>query len=242
MNELTERQIQILKAVITEYMETAEPVGSEILDKKYNLGVSPATIRNEMVYLANNGFLKQPHTSAGRSPTPKALKMYVREMMKEKDLTVAEEVAVKGKIWDHREKIERLLHESTRVLSEKTQALSVATTNNGDLYHAGFANILSQPEFFDIDVAKTVLSFIDNFELVNRIFSQVHEEEPIHILIGTELGIEYLDPCGLIFTDFHTPKIDGYIGVVGSCRLDYSSIIPTLRYVSSLIEEIGKTW
>ena len=82
MVELTERQIQILKAIIEEYIETAEPVGSQTLDKKYNLGISPATIRNEMVHLTENQFLKQPHTSAGRIPTAAGMKFYVKQLMK----------------------------------------------------------------------------------------------------------------------------------------------------------------
>ena len=92
---LTPRQIQILKAIIEEYIATALPVGSETLDKKYNLGVSPATIRNEMVRLTDMKMLQQPHTSAGRSPTPEALKYYVDELMKPHDISVTEEVAVK---------------------------------------------------------------------------------------------------------------------------------------------------
>ena len=71
---LSERQIQILKAIIEEYIATAEPVGSETLDKKYNLGISPATIRNEMVRLTTMRLLNQSHTSGGRAPTPDALK------------------------------------------------------------------------------------------------------------------------------------------------------------------------
>ena len=63
-DSLTSRQTQILKTIIDEYIETAEPVGSDALDKKYNLGVSPATIRNEMVALTKSGYLRQPHTSA----------------------------------------------------------------------------------------------------------------------------------------------------------------------------------
>ena len=99
---LTDRQAQLLKAVIEEFTATAEPVGSVTLEKKYNLGVSPATIRNEMVALTKSGFLKQPHTSAGRTPTLMALKYYVRELLKEEKLSVADEVAVKEKIWDNR--------------------------------------------------------------------------------------------------------------------------------------------
>src|SRR5512138_2781944 len=105
MVELTDRQIKILKVIIEEYMNTAEAVGSDTLDKKYNLGVSPATIRNEMVRLGDLGYLKQPHTSAGRIPTPLALKLYVTELMSPQELPVTEEVAVKERIWDHRQRL-----------------------------------------------------------------------------------------------------------------------------------------
>jgi heat-inducible transcriptional repressor len=76
MGDLTERQTQVLKAVVEEYINTARPVGSEILEKKYSLGVSPATIRNEMVILAKKKYLRQPFTSAGRVPTAVALSSY----------------------------------------------------------------------------------------------------------------------------------------------------------------------
>ena len=88
MENLTTRQIQILKAIIEEYIETAAPVGSEMLDKKYNLGISPATIRNEMVRLTSLGYLKQPHTSAGRIPTSMGMKFYVDQLMEEKALSL----------------------------------------------------------------------------------------------------------------------------------------------------------
>src|SRR3989338_3026007 len=99
---LTARQIQILKHIIDEYIETAEPVGSEALEKKYNLGISPATVRNEMAGLIQKGFLKQPHTSSGRVPTPKAMKLYVDQLMEEKSMSIAEEVKAKEEVWDSR--------------------------------------------------------------------------------------------------------------------------------------------
>src|SRR6266446_3604937 len=98
MHELTQRQVQILKALIEEYIETAEAVGSETLEKKHNLSASPATIRNEMVRLTELGYLKKPHTSAGRMPTSSGMKFYVKQLMKEKEMSVAEEVAVKERL------------------------------------------------------------------------------------------------------------------------------------------------
>jgi len=77
MIDLVARQIQILRAIIEEFIETGEPVGSETVDKKYNIGVSPATIRNEMAYLTKQGYLIKSHISAGRVPTALAMKNYL---------------------------------------------------------------------------------------------------------------------------------------------------------------------
>src|SRR5579872_2404941 len=132
MNELTQRQIQILKSLIEEYIETAEPVGSETLEKKHNLSASPATIRNEMVRLTDLGYLKKPHTSAGRIPTPVGMKFYVKQLMKEKELSVAEEVAVKEKLWDYRKEEDKFMKQMTRDLAERTKTLAVASTEDGD--------------------------------------------------------------------------------------------------------------
>lgn len=98
MYDLTQRQIEILKQIVKEYIDTANPVGSETLEKKYDVGVSPATIRNEMAAMVKKGYLAKPHTSAGRIPTSKAMRLYVNELMKEKDLSVAEEVEAKEKV------------------------------------------------------------------------------------------------------------------------------------------------
>src|SRR4030042_824607 len=134
MVELTERQAKILKSVIEEYVETAEPVGSETLEKKYSLGVSPATIRNEMAALTETGFLRQPHTSAGRVPTPTGFKIYIDRLMEEKKPSVTEEVAAKEAIWDYRHEYDRLLREATRALANPNQALAVVATKGGAGY------------------------------------------------------------------------------------------------------------
>lgn len=243
MADLTQRQLQILKSIIEEYTNTAEAVGSETLEKKYNLGFSPATIRNEMVTLTDFGFLKKPHTSAGRIPTPPALKLYVKELMKEKELSVADEVSVKERLWDYREKEDQFLKELTRSLAEKTKALALAKTNEGELYFAGFANILEMPEFFDIDVTRTLLSAIDELDSFNSIFAQSLDDQDIHILLEEELGPKLRGPYGCVFTHFETPRhLKGEVGVLGPTRLNYTQIVPTVRYFRNLISEIAEGW
>ncbi|MGB9911452.1 MAG: HrcA family transcriptional regulator [Microgenomates group bacterium] len=241
MTPLTERQIRILKALVEEYIETGEPVGSEILEKKYDLGVSPATIRNEMAKLTEAGFLRQPHTSAGRVPTKEAFKFYVDKLMEEKQLSVAEEVTAKEKVWDSRFDFDNFLDEIVKTLASQTQTLSLAVVEGGKVYHSGYANILNQPEFYDIDVTRTVLSLLDEEEEIRKIFSRCFGEGPIHLLIGDELGYKFLEPCGLVFANFDAGENRrGSLGVFGPNRLNYSQIIPFVRYFVKLIEELGR--
>ncbi len=243
MHNLTQRQIEILRSIIEEYIETADPVGSETIEKKHNLSASPATIRNEMVKLSEYGYLKKPHSSAGRIPTAAGLKFYVRELMKEKELSTVEEVALKEKVWDYRERMQRFLKESTRSLAEKTNTLAIATTNEGEIFCSGYANILEMPEFYDIDVTKNLLEALDEYASIENIFSNAHEEDGIHILIEDELGSRLQGPYGFIYTEYTTPlNVQGRIGVLGPARLRYTSIIPTVRYFGELINTSAKGW
>ncbi len=244
MHNLTQRQVEILRSIVEEYIETAEPVGSETIEKKRNISASPATIRNEMVQLSEYGYLKKPHSSAGRVPTTKGMKFYVRELMKEKELSTVEEVALKEGVWDYRDKMQRFLKEITKSLAEKTNTLAIAAVNEDNLYCSGYANILDMPEFYDIDVTKNLLEALDQYDLFKSIFdSTAGEQEDIHVLIEDELGSRLAGPYGFIFTDFKTPmNISGRIGVIGPARLNYTSIIPTVRYFGGLIESSAKGW
>jgi len=241
---LTPRQTQILKAIVEEYIATAEAVSSESLEKKYNLGVSPATIRNEMSYLSDQGFLKQPHTSAGRVPTPAGMRFFIDHLMQEKQLSVADEVATKEQVWDVRHDFDKLLHHAALALAQRTKALSIVATDSGDVYYAGVANILDMPEFFDIDVTRTVLSLLDQQTRLRQLFfDRVYGEDPVHIVFGADLGWPYFEPVGMAFTYFRIPSDRrGTLAVVGPSRLNYPYVIPTLRYFSNLITDLTRAW
>lgn len=238
MIDLTSRQVQILRAVVEEYINTAEPIGSDTIDKKYNLGVSPATIRNEMVYLTKHGYLKQPHTSAGRAPTSLAFKVYVRDLMREKDMSIAEEVSVKERMWSKRHQLGLLLQESTRMLAQRGHAISVAITDEGQTYIAGSAQLLTMPEFFDIDAMRAVLNLLDEAGTLEEIFRHASTGQPVQIIFGEELGNAALDSVGFIFTDFAAGDHHIWLGLIGSSRFDYPYIIPVLRYCRGCIMEV----
>ncbi|MGB9883400.1 MAG: hypothetical protein ACPLRN_02700 [Microgenomates group bacterium] len=240
MEDLTQRQIDILKAIIKEYTDTGNPVGSEVLEKKYKLGVSPATIRNEMVELAKKGYLKKTYFSSGRVPSAKGFRFYIKHLMKEKELTTSEEVAYKNSIWDERNETHRLLSQAAKVLSARTGLLSLVATNFGDLYYSGIANLFNQPEFLDINLSKNLFSRLDEISFWERILDDFNDlEEEIRCLLGEE---DFHDPsfdnCASVWGEFEGKKLKGIVGVVGSKRMYYDNIIPQIKYFSNLIEEI----
>mgnify|MGYP003299843337 FL=1 len=115
--QLDERKKKILQAVIRNYLETGEPVGSRTISKYTDLNLSSATIRNEMADLEELGYIVQPHTSAGRIPTDKGYRLYVDTMMTEKDRKVEE---MKEMLLEKEDKMEALLKQVARVLAQNT--------------------------------------------------------------------------------------------------------------------------
>jgi heat-inducible transcriptional repressor len=236
MIDLVARQIQILRAIIEEFIETGVPVGSETIDKKFNIGVSPATIRNEMVYLTKQGYLVKSHISSGRVPTALAMRLYINELVKEKELSVADEVGVKEKIWRYRNQMEDLLYETTRVLADKSHALGIAMNAERRLYHSGYSNLLQMPEFYDIRLTRQVLHMIEEEQLMDDIFESSRSENAVKVVFGQDLGNKDLEQVSIMFVEL--PGSHCRFGVIGSTRFDYSYVLPIMKYFKGLIESI----
>ncbi len=122
--DLDERKSKILHAIIRNYLETGEPVGSRTISKYTDLNLSSATIRNEMADLEELGYIVQPHTSAGRIPTDKAYRLYVDTMMEEKDKQIEE---LKGMVLDAEEKMDKVLKNVAKVLANNTNYATVVS-------------------------------------------------------------------------------------------------------------------
>ena len=238
MLDLTDRQQALLKAIVEEYIENAEPVGSEIIERKHNLGVSPATIRIEMSKLTDMGYLRQPHTSAGRAPTSMGMKFYISELMKEKTLPITAEVSIKEKMWHQRYKQERLIKEAVLALASRCDMLGLALDNEGQLYYAGASNILNWPEFYDIDVTRFVLGLFDENPRLQEILGSAVGSDPVHILFGEDMEFEFLRPTSFVFTKYNvTENKTGVIGVIGPARMNFSLVLPYVKYVRDLLNE-----
>ena len=115
--ELTERKRQILKVVVEDYIRSAEPVGSKTIAARMGGSVSSATIRNELADLVDLGYLEQPHTSAGRVPSPKGYRLYVNELMEQQKLSIAETEKINQSLHIKMEELDRVISQAGRAIS-----------------------------------------------------------------------------------------------------------------------------
>jgi heat-inducible transcriptional repressor len=128
--KMNERKQKVLLAIIQDYIETAEPVGSRTIAKKFNLGVSPATIRNEMADLEELGYIEQPHTSAGRVPSEQGYRYYVDYLMKDYYLTDDEEKLIRSEFARKVQDIGQIIQKTGQLLSQITHYTAMVVTPN----------------------------------------------------------------------------------------------------------------
>ncbi len=140
--DLSERKLKILQAIIADFIKTAEPVGSRTISKNYNLGISPATIRNEMSDLEELGYLTHPHTSSGRVPSEKAYRLYVNQMMNKRELTAQEKNSIAAELHSNVTELENIVQRAAHVLSEITNLTAFALTPRQEQDTLKYINLL----------------------------------------------------------------------------------------------------
>lgn len=240
---LTERQERLLLSILKEYLDTAQPVGSIELRKKYDIDASSATIRNEMVELSRLGFLEKEHISSGRKPTALAWRWFLNEALEEKMLAPSEETETKMKIFKQRFQKTRLVKEAVENVTKLTHYPSVALIDDTVLY-AGIGELLEYPEFQEIEVLQNILNVIEDYTLMNSIFTRhVDNDSKVKVLIGNELGINAFGQCSVVFAYFNLHRSEkGIISVIGPSRMNYSKVIPAIRYVVECLNEAVNGW
>ncbi|HSJ86833.1 MAG TPA: heat-inducible transcriptional repressor HrcA [Anaerolineales bacterium] len=132
MPELTERQKTLLLLIIRDYIESAQPVGSKRLAEHYHLRLSSATIRNEMGALTEMGYLRQPHTSAGRVPTEEGYRFFVSQMMNQAELSPSMQATISHQFYQARPGVEQWMTLAASILAHQSQAVSVVTAPHAE--------------------------------------------------------------------------------------------------------------
>ena len=341
--ELNERKRKILNTIINEYISSAEPIGSRHISKHANLGLSSATIRNEMADLEEMGYLEQPHTSAGRIPSDKGYRFYVNELMggyeaTQQDIDIlATAMAVKvGQLDKAIKQVSMLLSQMTNYTAflmtpemkhgaiktieliqiDQTSILIVLVTNEGimknkrviipkgvdaelipeissmlksklaglsldeidvkkindlknalgengemlfpivefiseiiddiqketEVYLSGVSNILSFPEYRDIDKAKKFIEFLDDKNSITKVISDSsddNDDRVVQIKIGKENDMDIMQNSSLVTANYRLGgRTVGKIGIIGPTRMNYSKVVANINQISKYLEKI----
>ncbi len=328
------RKMLVLKAVIDDYIETADPVGSRSIARKHNLGVSPATIRNEMADLEEIGYLRQPHISAGRVPSDKGYRFYVDVLMEPEDIPEEEWQKVHGDVMAYRQEMDQLIHEASKILAVLTRSISLVVAppvegltvrhiqltsiddqtalvvlilnpsmvqnriihlrqphtaeelddlsrklnqkvkgltyrglttsmirdlmDYGEVGEAlvdvlaqgltrqkqeqvhlnGTLHLFNQPEFKDVERARTLLELLEQREDLLSLVSDLAGQSGIRVVIGQENPKEEMKECSLVTAAYQVGgSVIGSIGVMGPTRMEYSRIYSVVELVADSLSD-----
>lgn len=333
---MDERKFKILQAIIDDYILTAVPVGSRTISRKYDMGLSSATIRNEMSDLEELGYLDQPHVSAGRIPSAKAYRLYVDQLLRSGRVTSDSEEAVRAHFLGRMRQMEDVIDHAARVLSNLTKytavilpptgqqprirtiqlvpvtdtsALTVIVTDAGvvrdavirvsdqldsDTLYAisktltaelagltlreamermpsmiermrenekllrglgrflgesaeptyphvavgGTSNMLSYPEYSDMEKARSFLSLMEARDRLADIIGQ-QGEMAFTVRIGPETGAPEMADCSIVTATYSTGNgRQGTIGVIGPTRMQYSRVLSILGTMGHQLSEL----
>jgi len=235
---MTDRQKQILFAIIEQYAEVAVPVGSVTLAKLFN--VSSATVRAEMAKLEDMGLIQQPHTSAGRIPTDAGYRVYVNELTEVKSDEVDRRLdrsarAIEARVNTHQSRADQAIRSAVDSLVELTQNLGLATIGD-QLYMSGIGHLFSQPEFLNNDHVQAVAKLLDN---IDPWLKEAAPNEPLNVFIGNENPIGKSSGASLIISRFRSPFSDkSYIGILGPTRQNYGRVTTLVRHAGAMLEEV----
>jgi transcriptional regulator of heat shock response len=234
---MNSRQQKILSAVIKEYTETAIPVGSQILVEKYNFAVSTATIRSDMVVLEKDGYLHQPHVSAGRIPTDKGYRYFVEKIMAEKDLTKDEQKKMQREMLKLKAQNTRMMRTTAKLLSGMSGSLAISGLIGKDEFQDfGMKELLDEPEFQKMDEIcrlSEALDYID--EIFDDLVKKLKDNET-KIFIGNENPIKEISNCSMIVSPYRTKSGEkGLLALIGPKRMKYAKNKSLIEYMKKLL-------
>lgn len=230
------RQGKLLVAIIDQFIETALPVGSKRLLEAGEFCCSSATLRSEMARLEDEGFLLQPHVSAGRIPTAQGYRMYVRDYLEPSrhEITVRKRFETLKEQYFKRKDQERV-YEAVSLLSHMIPNVAFATVPHKDqVYYLGLSNVLREPEFQgDPSLVSGVAEVLERH--MSSILDRINVDQQIRYYIGDEHVLPQIQSCSLIVTEYRIRSEKGVIGILGPMRMDYGYNTVALELAADLL-------
>ncbi len=225
------RQSHILQLVVDEYVARAEPVSSQALCARYDLDCSPATVRNDMMALEEEGFLYQPHTSAGRVPTEEGYRYYLANFLAPKMPQVTSELR---EAMDHMRSLESKVQMMGRRLAELSGD-AVIVTNEHQTSALGVANLLRKPDFQEENM---LLALAEDIERLEQDATSVMNVAPsdVRILLGEESPMGKRLATVIVRHQLPNGEI-GVLSIVGPLRMNYARNVALLSEAKRILEE-----
>ena len=233
---ITERQTEILNRLIQEYIDSARPVSSQLLEKKYDFGICPAMIRIEMQKLTDQGFICQPYTSAGRVPTDKGYRFFVNRLL-EKGISEFEDIfEVEEILRGEREDILKWVSRLTKFLAEQSSNFAILHLLKKDfIFKEGWEEILEEPEFEEKDFLSDFVEFLENFEKNIKNFKI---NSKIKIYIGKESPFPKAKDFSIISSKCYLPDDEeAILSLMGPKRMAYEKNIGLINSLMKILEK-----
>jgi len=229
-----ERRLEILRAIVDEYVATQEPVGSKAIAERHGLGVSPATIRNEMAALEHDGLITQPHTSAGRIPTNSGYRVFVDRIAEVKPLSNPERRAIES-FMSGASDLEDVMSRTGKLLAQITKQVAVVQMPSQDrVVLSGTAN-LALSNHDEAAMLHPILEALEEQVVLLRLLSD--SSPTVNVRIGDEQPSVGLRSTSVVTMGYG----QGAIGILGPTRMDYASSMAAVhavaRYIGRFLEE-----
>lgn len=225
---ISNRKKTILRTIIKEYVKNAQPVSSGVLVAKCKLGVSPATIRNDMVELEEEGYIFQPHTSAGRVPTEMAYELELEAIRESSQKSLKEnELELLEQLFSYEEVAAK---QTAKAIAELASGAVFWAFHKNDLYYTGIANLFAQPEFKQSEIVYDVSVIIDHLEeIIDDLFEKITDGE--QVMIGSK------NPFGnflsTVLVKYKKDYKSGIFGIMGPVRMDYARNLALVNFIKN---------
>ncbi len=231
---MNSRQQAILKAIVEHYIQTAQPVGSKFLAECGGFCVSPATIRNDMVVLDEEGYVRAPHTSAGRVPTELGYEFYLSDLKGMRKSGSGDEFkeAVHGA-----ETQEEAVRQVAKKLVDLSGEMALVAFDPKWSYFTGVSNLFAKPDFQELGLATELSEMLESFdEVIGSIFE--HLPCSPQIMIGSENP--FGDSMSSILVRYELPdRTSLLLGLVGPLRMNYRQNIKLIEEALESLDELG---
>lgn len=239
----TDRRLEILRAIVEEYVQTQLPVGSKAIAENHDLGISPATIRNEMAILEDEGLIIAPHTSAGRIPTDRGYRVFVDKLASVKPLSAPERRAIESFL-EGAHDLDEVVTRSAKLLSDITKQVAVVKypsigEGKEKMAISGTAHLARSGEVLGNSLSPILEALEEQVVLLQLLNTA---QETVTVRIGHEQSEANLQTTSLVAVGYGTQSRPlGALGVLGPTRMDYANSMAAVdavaRYISRFITE-----